>query len=63
MSNIEIWLLVGGVFFYFVSLTCEAISSRSRMAAFLLLTGVLLQAASAGIRWHGIGHSYEDYPL
>jgi len=56
VSNIEIWLLVGGVFFYVVSLICEAILCRSRMAVFLLLIGVLLQAISAGIRWYGIGH-------
>lgn len=56
MSKIEAWLLMGGVFFYVVSLICEAISSRSRMAAFLLLLGVLLQATSSGIRWYGIGH-------
>ncbi len=56
MSDIEFFIILGGVFFYLVSVVAGGIFSRSGLAASLLSAGLVLHAASTGIRWYGIGH-------
>jgi ABC-type transport system involved in cytochrome c biogenesis permease subunit len=55
MSGLEYWLLVISIIFYGASfLACWIL--RGRLPSFLLIAGLVSQAASAGIRWYGIGH-------
>lgn len=55
MSNLEVWLLIAGLFSYAASFATGLIKF-TRQTVFLLSTGLVCQAVSAGIRWYGIGH-------
>lgn len=56
MSGLEFELLLAGMIFYAVSFVSGGILRFAAVSVCSLIAGLLLQLASAGVRWAGVGH-------
>lgn len=56
MSGVELTLFICSIVTYVTATVAGGILSRRKVALFMLLAGLVLQFASAGVRWYGIGH-------